>query len=65
MAIFANFQNALISPILAAFGAVVVIFANFQNALISPILAFFLEPFFAQNNCNVLVESFFACFRHF
>ena len=25
----------------------------------------FLEPFFAYNVCNVLVETFFACFRPF
>ena len=25
----------------------------------------FLEPFFAQNNSNVFVETFFACFRQF
>ena len=29
------------------------------------ILSCFLEKCFEQNNCNVLVESFFACFRHF
>ena len=25
----------------------------------------FLEPFFAYNNSNVFVETFFACFRQF
>ena len=25
----------------------------------------FLEPFFAYNNCNMFVETFFACFRQF
>ena len=24
-----------------------------------------LEPFFAKNVCNVLIETFFACFRQF
>ena len=39
--------------------------ADFQNRLISRIFGFFFERFFAQNNSNVLVESFFACFWHF
>ena len=28
-------------------------------------IKYFLEPFFAQNVYNVLVEPFFACFRQF
>ena len=41
------------------------IFGHFQNALIFRILAAFLEPLFAQNNSDVFVETFFACFRQF
>ena len=44
---------------------IVAIFGHFQNALIFPILDFFLEPFFAYNNLNVFVQTFFACFRQF
>ena len=28
-------------------------------------ISFFLEPFFAQNNFNRAIETFFACFRQF
>ena len=42
---------------------IVAIFGHFQNALIFRILAVFLEPFPAENNFNVFVERFFACFR--
>ena len=44
---------------------IVAIFGDFQNAIIFRILAVFVEPFFAQNNCNVFKETFFACFRQF
>ena len=37
---------------------------HFQNAIICRIFGFF-ERLFAQNNSNVLVESFFACFWPF
>ena len=42
---------------------IVAILGNFQNALIFRILAVFFEPFFAENNFNVFVETFFACLR--
>ena len=38
--------------------------ADFQFSLISLICGVFFEPFFAQNNFNVLVEWFFASFWH-
>ena len=38
---------------------------DFQNFLISRIFGVLFERFFAQNNSNVLVECFFACFWHF
>ena len=44
---------------------VVAIFGHYQNPLIFRILAGFLEPFFAQNNSNMFVETFFTCFRQF
>ena len=44
---------------------ILAIFGRFQNALIFPILAAFWSRFFAQNNLNVFVETFFACFRQF
>ena len=44
---------------------IVDIFGHFQNALIFRILAVFLSRFLAQNNFNVFVETFFACFRQF
>ena len=39
--------------------------ADFQNGLTSPIFGCFLQRFFAQNNSNVPVESFFARFWPF
>ena len=39
--------------------------ADFQNCLISRIVGVFWRSFFAENNSNVLVEWFFACFWHF
>ena len=39
--------------------------ADFQNGLISGIFAVFWSGFFAQNNSNVLIEWFFACFWYF
>ena len=39
--------------------------ADFQNGLISRIFGVFFERFFAQNNSNVLLEWFFACFWNF
>ena len=39
--------------------------ADFQNRLISRILGFFLNLFFAQNNSNMIKESFLACFFEF
>ena len=39
--------------------------ADFQNRLISRIFGVLSSGFFGQNNSNVLVESFFACFWHF
>ena len=44
---------------------IVAILSHFQNLLICRILAVFFEPFFAHNNCNVFVETFFACSRIF
>ena len=38
---------------------------DFQNRLISRIFGVFSSGFFAQNNSNVLVDWFFACFWHF
>ena len=43
---------------------IVAIFGHFQNALIFRILAVFWSRFL-QNNLNVFVETFFACFRQF
>ena len=39
--------------------------ADFQSCLISGIFGGFSSRFFAQNNSNVLVECYFACFCHF
>ena len=36
--------------------------ADFQKAPICQIFGVFMSVFFAKNNSNVLVESFFACF---
>ena len=44
---------------------ILAIFGSFQNALIFFNISCFLEPFFASNNLNVLVETLFACFRQF
>ena len=38
---------------------------DFKIALNSRIIVVFSNGFFAENNSNVLVESFFACFWHF
>ena len=72
VAIFGHFQNALVFRILAVFGAGFCIkplycvcrafFCNIQNGLIFQISCFFLERFFAQNNYNVLVDSFLRRF---
>ena len=40
-------------------------FGHFQDALIFRILAIFFEPFFASNNSNKFVKTFFECFRQF
>ena len=40
-------------------------FCQFSNWCHLSNIRCFLELFFAQNNCNVLVESFFACFGNF
>ena len=39
--------------------------ADFQNNPISRIFSVFLQRFFAHNNSNMVVESFFAFFRQF
>ena len=39
--------------------------ADFQNGLISWIYGIFLQRFFAQNNSNVILESFFSRFWPF
>ena len=39
--------------------------ADFQNGLISRIFGVFSRRFFAKNNSNVIVESFFARFWPF
>ena len=44
---------------------ILAIFGNFQNALILTKIVVFSSRFFAQNNFNVFVETFFACFRLF
>ena len=44
---------------------IVAMFGHFQNALIFRILTRFSSTFFAMNNLNVFVETFFACFRQF
>ena len=38
---------------------------DFQNSPISRIFGVFLQRFFAHNNSNMVVESFFAFFRQF
>ena len=43
---------------------IVALFGNFQNALFFIISCFF-EAFFAKNNFNVLVETFFQVYREF
>ena len=43
----------------------VAIFGHFQIALIFRKIAAFFEPFFAQDNLNVFLETFLACFRQF
>ena len=40
-------------------------FGDFQKVVIFRILGVFRSGFFAQNNCNVLLESFFTCFLEF
>ena len=45
--------------------SIVAIFANFQNPLISRLSAVFFAPFSLYNSCNVIVESFSACFNLF
>ena len=67
VAIFGNFQNALIFGILAVFSSH---FLHRTTVMclknrFSHVLGFFFEPFFAKNNCNVFKETFFACFRQF
>ena len=44
---------------------IVAIFGHFQNALIFRILAVFWSRFLRRTTVNVLVETFFACFRQF
>ena len=40
-------------------------FGHFENALICRILGVLWSGFFAHNNSNVVVQSFFASFWHF
>ena len=37
-------------------------FGDFEKVIIFYLLGVFLEPFFAQNNFNVVLETFFTCF---
>ena len=40
-------------------------FVTFQKLVTSGTLVFICEPFFAYNDCNVVLESFSACFWQF